>query len=165
MTDAPDKGAFKAALAAFAGPCSVVAAGRPGERTGLIVTSCVSPSSDPPLLLCAIGAGASALPVIEREGCFGWSVLGEGHEAVAKRVAGFGGIKGEARFEGADWVTATTGAPLLADAVASFDCTVEEIAPREGFAMLLGRVRAIRTESASGALLWHRGGWRPLTEA
>jgi flavin reductase (DIM6/NTAB) family NADH-FMN oxidoreductase RutF len=165
MTDAPDKGAFKAALAAFAGPCSVVAAGRPGERTGLIVTSCVSPSSDPPLLLCAIGSGASALPVIAAEGCFGWSVLGPTQEEVAKRIAGFGGIKGEARFEGADWVTAVTGAPLLADAVASFDCSVEEIAPREGFAMLLGQVRAIRTGGATGALLWHRGAWRPLAEA
>lgn len=164
MTDRPDKAAFRVALAAFAGPCSVVAAGRPGERTGLIVTSCVSPSSDPPLLLCAIGAGASALPVIEAEGCFGWSVLGAAHEEVAKRIAGFGGIKGEARFEGTDWVTATTGAPLLADAVAAFDCTVEELIPREGFSMLLGRVRAIRTGDAPGVLLWHRGAWRPLAD-
>ncbi|TNC73326.1 flavin reductase family protein [Rubellimicrobium roseum] len=161
MTDGPDKAAFRAALAAFAGPCSVVAAGRPGERTGLIVTSCVSPSADPPLLLAAISARASTLAAIEREGCFGWSVLGEAHEAVARRLAGFGGIKGEARFEGADWAALETGAPLLADAPATFDCTLEDLIPREGYTVVLGRVRALRI-GHGGALLWHRGGWRPL---
>jgi flavin reductase (DIM6/NTAB) family NADH-FMN oxidoreductase RutF len=163
MTEGPHKAAFRQALAAFAGPCSAIAAGRPGERTGLIVTSCVSPSADPPLLLAAISSGASTLAAIEREGCFGWSVLGEAHEAVARRFAGFGGVKGEARFEGAEWEALETGAPLLKDAPAAFDCRLEEMIPRGGFSLVLGRVVALRVGEATGALLWHRGAWRPLS--
>lgn len=154
---------LRAALAQFAGNGAIITAGRGEDRTGLFCTSVVAPTQDPPRYLACIGAAASTLPAIERHGCFGVNSLTPAHEGLARRFAGFGGVKGAARYEGAEWVTLTTGAPILADAAAALDCALEEVIRRDGYAIVIGRVRAVRVTAGAGGLVWWQGGFRPLT--
>lgn len=154
---------FRDAMRAFVGNCSVLTVGEGDEASGLVVTSVVSPSSDPPLLLACIGSTASSLPLLRRHGWFGWSSLGAAHQAVAERFSGFGGVKGAARYAGAEWEIAETGARLLRGAPVAFDCTVEELIDRDSHTILIGRVRSIRSTAGAGALIWWQNGFRPLT--
>jgi flavin reductase (DIM6/NTAB) family NADH-FMN oxidoreductase RutF len=160
--DEPDAKAFRDAMRAFVGNCSVITVGDGDAASGLVVTSTISVSSDPPLLLACVNRAASSHPLLVREGRFGWSSLGAAHQAVAERFSGFGGVKGPDRYAGADWETAVTGARLLKGAPAAFDCTVEELIDRDAYSIFIGRVRAIRTTPGAGALIYWNGGFRAL---
>ncbi len=154
-----DPAAFRDATRGFAGCVSVLTAAHGGARAGLIVMSTLSLSADPPRLLACVNPGGGAWPLIERSRAFGWSMLAADQIAVAER---FARAKGEARFEGADWETGATGAPLLAGAAATYACTVDEILPRGPQAILIGLVQAVAVRPDAGAVLWWQGGFRQL---
>jgi flavin reductase (DIM6/NTAB) family NADH-FMN oxidoreductase RutF len=146
------------------GNCSILTVGAGEEASGLVVTSAISLSADPPLLLACVNRTASAHPLLVKYGCFGWSSLGSAHQGVAERFSGFGGVKGAARYDGADWETAITGARLLHGAPAAFDCTVEEMIDRATHSIVIGRVRAVRTTPGAGALVYWNGTYRTLSD-
>jgi flavin reductase (DIM6/NTAB) family NADH-FMN oxidoreductase RutF len=164
MTEGPTGKDFRDAMRAFVGNCSVLTVGDGDDASGLVVTSAISLSADPPLLLACVNRTASAHPLLVKYGRFGWSSLGAEHQAVAERFSGFGGVKGAARYEGAEWETVVTGARLLKGAAAAFDCTVEEMIDRATHTILIGRVRAIRMTPGAGALVYWNGGYRALAE-
>ena len=161
MTE-PDGKAFRDAMRGFMGHCSLITVGEGEEATGLVVTSATSLSAEPPLLLACVNRSASSHPLFARYGHFGWSALGAAHQPVAERFSGFGGVRGPARYEGAEWETAVTGARLLKGAPAAFDCVLEEMIDRATHSILIGRVRAIRTTAGAGALLYWNGAYRVL---
>ena len=81
---------------------------------------------------------------------------------LADRFAGRSGVKGAARFEGADWMTLVTGAPLLGDALAAIDCEVEEVLERHTHAIVIGRVAAVRRNDGDPALVHWRSKFQRL---
>jgi hypothetical protein len=95
---------FRVAMRHLVGGASVITAGRGKEITGMTVTSVSSLSVDPPTLIVSINRDSSSWPLIKR---FGY---------VAERFTGKGGLKGAARFAGAQWFTRASGVPLLAGA-------------------------------------------------
>ena len=50
------------------------------------------------------------------------------------------------------WVTLATGAPVLADALAAFDCLIEEVIERHSHAIVLGAVVSLKEGSDEPAL-------------
>jgi len=163
MTE-PSPKDFRDAMRALVGHCSVITVGDGEWASGLVVTSAISLSAEPPLLLACVNRSSSSAPLLQEFGRFGWSSLGAAHQAVAERFSGFGGIRGAARYEGAEWETAVTGARLLKGAPSAFDCTVEEMIERATHFILIGRVRAIRTTPGAGALVYWNGAYRTLLD-
>ncbi len=160
----PSPKAFRDAMRAFVGNVSVLTVGDADQSSGLVVTSAISLSAEPPLLLACVNLSSSSLPLLKSYGRFGWSSLGAAHQPVAERFSGFGGVQGAARYDGADWDTAVTGARLLRGAPTAFDCTVDEMIDRATHTILIGRVRAIRTTPGAGALAYWGGKYRVLTD-
>ncbi len=163
MTE-PTPAEFRSAMRAMVGNCSIITVGEGTRASGLVVTSAISLSAEPPLLLACINRSSSTHPLLGEAGCFGLSSLGAGHRAVAERFSGMAGVHGAARYEGADWDTAVTGARLLRGAPAAFDCTVEEMIDRATHTILIGRIRAIRSTPGAGALAYWHGTYRPIAE-
>ena len=93
---------------------------------------------------------------------FSISLLAARHEALAHRFSGHGGAHGARRFDGAEWITLSTGAPVLADAVAAFDCLVEEVIERHSHAIVLGAVVSLAEGGDEPALTHRRGGYASL---
>ena len=162
MSDQPDAQTFRQAMRAFVGNCSVLTVGAGDQATGLVVTSGISLSADPPLILACVNRTSSSWPLFSPGAVFGWSSLGAGHQAVAERFSGFGGVKGPARYEGATWET-VNGARLLVGAATAFACTVEEMIDRATHSIVIGQVRAIRTTPDAGALIYWNGQYRSLS--
>lgn len=155
--------AFRAAMRKLAGAVSVLTVGQGEERTGLTATSVSSLSVEPPTLLICVNRGASSFAPLLKERAFAINVLRPHHEDVADRFAGKGGLKGPARYQGADWTRLATGAPVLADALAAFDCELEDAIERHSHVIVIGRVLASRiTESAEPLLYW-AGTYRGLS--
>jgi flavin reductase (DIM6/NTAB) family NADH-FMN oxidoreductase RutF len=162
-----DATTFRKAMRHLVGAVSIVTAGRPGDRTGMTATSVSSLSADSSTLIVCVNLSSSTWPILRRERCFGVNVLASEHEPVADRFTGRNGERGEARFVDARWLTLATGAPLLADALVSLDCLVEEVIERHSHAIVVGCVRAFRASEAGGALVYWRGAYEALgwTEA
>ena len=154
---------FKSAMRGLAGACSLITAGQGDASTGLVVTSGVSLTADPPMVLACINRNASSWPQLQSTGVFGWSALGAAHQAVAERFSGVGGLRGAARYQGATWTLTPGGVRLLADAPLAFDCAVEEMLDRGTHSILIGRVRGILTTPGQGGLIYWNGTYRPLT--
>jgi len=143
---------LKAALRTLGGGVSIITAGEGEARTGATVTSATALSVEPARMLVSLNRTSSTWPVVQRYGHLGINVIGPGHEALANQFAGRGGLRGAERYHGADWTTAASGAPLLADAVAAIDCTVEEAIERHSHVLVIGKVLAIRIGSGRSLL-------------
>ena len=150
---------FKSAMRGLAGGVSIITVGRGRDVTGMTVTSVTSLSVEPPTLIVSVNRSSSSWPMLRRYGSFGVNILGADQLDVAERFSGKGGLKGADRFNGADWVVGTSGAPLLVGALAAIDCEVEEIIERHSHAIVIGRVRQVLNETARPALVYWDGGY------
>ncbi|MBB1091575.1 flavin reductase family protein [Rhodopseudomonas palustris] len=150
---------FKAAMRHLAGGVSIVSSGQGDDRNGLTVTSVSSLSAEPPSLIVCINRDCSILPVLRDQGNFGVNILGGGHRELADRFAGRHGIRGAQRYDSGDWIELVTGAPLLADALAAIDCTVDSIIDWNSHALVIGRVEAVHFHDGPQALVYWRGGY------
>jgi flavin reductase (DIM6/NTAB) family NADH-FMN oxidoreductase RutF len=149
--------AFRLAMREFASGVALITTGRGEWRAGCTATSLCSLSLDPPTLIVCVALASSTLPLIRAHENFGVSILASTEVALADRFAGRTGVKGAARFTGADWETLVTGAPLLRDALCQVDCIVDETLERHTHAVLIGRVAAVRRGAAAPALVHRRG--------
>jgi flavin reductase (DIM6/NTAB) family NADH-FMN oxidoreductase RutF len=155
---------FRDGMRGYVGNCSIITVGSGDQANGLVLTSAISLSADPPLLLACINRSSSSWAALRESSCFGWSSLGARHQTLAERFSGFGGVKGAEKFDGAHWVTSVTGAQLLADAPTAFDCTIDEMIDRATHSILIGRVRATRRTPNAGALLYWNGKYLSLND-
>lgn len=151
-------GELKAAMRQLAGGVSVVTAGFDEGRTGATVTSATALSVEPPTIIVNINRGSSVWSAISRHNHFCVNVLSSGHQSIADRFAGKGGIKGVERYADAEWYALESGALALAGALASVDCAVEDVIERHTHAIVIGRVLKIVTGSGE-PLLYHNGGY------
>jgi flavin reductase (DIM6/NTAB) family NADH-FMN oxidoreductase RutF len=148
---------FRGAMRQLTGGVSVITAGWGKDISGMTVTSVSSLSVEPPALIVSINREASSWPLIRRHGFFGVSILNAGQLEIAERFTGKGGLKGAARFAGADWFTRASGVPLLSGALAAVDCEVEEVVERHSHAILIGRVLDLQLSPRTAALAYWQG--------
>lgn len=162
MTAPPDSKAFRDAMRAFVGNCSILTVGSGDQATGLVVTSGISLSAEPPLILACVNRSSSSWPHFSLGAVFGWSSLGAAHQAVAERFSGFGGVKGPARYDGAEWESTDIGARLLVGAPTAFACIVEEMIEQSTHSIIIGRIHDIRRTHDAGALVYWNGQYQAL---
>lgn len=161
LTDLVQPVELKAAMRQLAGGVSVVTAGRGELRSGATVTSATALSMEPPTIIVNINRSSSVWPIISRHNHFCVNVLSVDQQHIADRFAGKDGLKGAARYDGAEWFELESGALALAGALASVDCAVEDVIERHTHAIIIGRALKI-VSSAGEPLVYHNGGYRPL---
>lgn len=151
----PDPASFRMVLGHFATGVTVVTA-FDAEPVGLAVNAVTSVSLDPPLVLFCAANDSSTWPRVARAGTFAINVLSEHQEDVCRVFA----QPGADRFTRVGWnPTGGTGSPLLHDALAYVDCTVEATHPGGDHTICVGRVVGLGVLSDDGPLLFYRGGY------
>jgi flavin reductase (DIM6/NTAB) family NADH-FMN oxidoreductase RutF len=148
---------FRGAMRQLTGGVSVITAGRGKDISGMTVTSVSSLSVEPAALIVSINREASSWPLVQRHGFFGVNILASDQIDIAERFTGKGGLKGAARFAGAEWVTRASGVPLLVGALAAIDCEVEDVIERHSHAIVIGRVLDLQLSSRTAALAYWQG--------
>jgi flavin reductase (DIM6/NTAB) family NADH-FMN oxidoreductase RutF len=148
---------FRGAMRRLAGGVSVITVGQGNDITGMTVTSVSSLSADPPTLIVSINRESSSWPLLKRHGFFGVNILTADQIDIAERFSGKDGLKGAARFAGAQWITRVSGVPLLAGALSAIDCEVEDIVERHSHAIVIGRVLDMQLSSRGTALAYWQG--------
>ena len=154
--------AFRNSLGLFAtGVCVVTALTPEGEPIGLTINSFSSVSLNPPLILWSLDRGSDTMPVFDAAASFTVNVLGDDAQEMSQRLS----RKGQHRLHDGEWTPGATGAPVLAAAIAHFDCV--ETARYDGgdHVILVGEVKAHAHKDGAHPLLYYRGRYRELAPA
>lgn len=148
---------FRDALSRFASGVTLVTS-KAGDKThGMTVSAFCPVSLDPPVVSVAIGKAQTINPLLEGpDTCFAVNILAEDQQDLSDR---FAFKKDESRFLFGDWTVAETGAPVLQDAVAWFDCTVIGRHEVGTHTIYLGSVVAVAVPrpDEKPLLYWNRG--------
>lgn len=142
----------------------VSAIGTDGAPVGLTIGSFSSVSLEPPLVAFYPMRTSNTFKEIRAAGAFAVNVLGSNHDYYCRA---FSRDRSE-RFSGIDWEPRAIGAPILANAAAWIDCTVERIEEAGDHYWVLGRVRALDIGTGAEPLVFFKGGFgapRDLSEA
>jgi flavin reductase (DIM6/NTAB) family NADH-FMN oxidoreductase RutF len=159
-----DAKTYRNAMKQQAGAVAIIATGTNDERTGMTATAVCSLSDDPPMLLICVNKSASPHALIKNTGSFSVNFLSTQQEEVAACFAGMTGLKSKARFAYGKWTTLETGAPVLMDALASFDCELINEHQYSTHSIFIGAVKSVQTVVDAGSLLYFRGKFTGLVE-
>jgi flavin reductase (DIM6/NTAB) family NADH-FMN oxidoreductase RutF len=133
---------------------TIVTAGSRGRRCGFTATAVCSVAAEPPHLLVCANRAMQTHEIIEATGHFAVNLLHAGDAALADRFGGRTGIEGEERFFGRRWTTFVSGAPVLTDACAVFDCVLVERLAVATHDVMVGRVLEVRRSGDETALVY-----------
>ena len=154
-----DPRTLRDALGSFAtGVTVVTCVDGDGNPAGLTVNSFTSVSLDPPLLLVCIAKRAGSAAALRAAEHFAVNVLQTGQQPASIRFA----TRDEDRFGATPWSTGETGAPLLMDSLAVFECERHAIYDGGDHDILLGKVIRASFDPTLDPLLYFRGKYRRL---
>jgi flavin reductase (DIM6/NTAB) family NADH-FMN oxidoreductase RutF len=145
--------AIKRSIGQFANSVTVVTNAFEGKRFGFMSTAVACIAFDVPAFLITVNRTGSSRDPIDRSRIFAVNLLRDDQREIADRFAGFGGHKGENRFYGATWTSLTTGAPVLADALAAFDCRVTEAKEYGSQTLFFGQIVDVAPPGSGAAPL------------
>lgn len=156
--------AFRDAMALFpTGVTLVTVRGPDGEDQAITANSVTSVSLDPLLLLVCVEHASRLHDVVLAAGRFGVSMLGVGGEPISRKLARRGhdtdgALAGVPHHRGPH-----TGALLLDDALATFECVTTAAHPGGDHTVLIAEVLAVEMPRPEAEpLVWHRARYTAL---
>ena len=148
---------FRLALRHFPAGVTIVTIKTGEHKHGLTVSAFASVSADPPMIMVIIENRHKAYSMLqEPDAVFAVNILGEEQFELSNR---FAWVKDEDRFAMGNWTKATTGAPVLEDALAWLDCRIHARYPAGSHTIYVGEVAAssVPVEEAPPLVYWNRG--------
>lgn len=153
----PDPTLLRRAYGAFATGVTVVTVGGPTPH-GMTANSFTTVSLDPPLVLVCVGRDAIMHGSLSEAGRFAVSVLTSRQEPVARYFADRRRPLGREQFDVVDWVPGErTGAPLIAGALAHFECDLWRAYDGGDHTIFIGALLALDRRAEEDALLFLGG--------
>lgn len=145
---------LREALSHWASGVAVLAASDGDEIDAITLTGFSALSLDPPLVMAAIGAHASILPMLREERRFVVSILTMEQRAAAGTVA--------QRLPGMDAIFTDVTDPSVVDALVTLDCTLWEEYDGGDHQIVIGRVERTSLGPEVDPLLYYRREYRGL---
>jgi 3-hydroxy-9,10-secoandrosta-1,3,5(10)-triene-9,17-dione monooxygenase reductase component len=151
----PDPSTLRTVGGHFATGVTVVTALEGDTPVGMACNSFTTVSLDPPLVLFCAMTSSTTWPRMANATGFAINVLGEDDEALCRTFA----AKDVDRFAAVTHHRGATGAPILADALAYFDCRPEAQYDAGDHVIVVLRVVELGYASEGKPLLFYRGGY------
>ena len=134
-----------------------------GEMHGMTVSSFTSISLIPPLILVSLELNSRTYELVRQSGVFAVTILADYQEEISDRFAGRETERLN-RFEGLETFTLATGAPLLANGLACFDCLVVSEYEAGDHMIFIGDVIAAQTGQEHPPLIYYDRDYRELCD-
>lgn len=164
MTGGVDRSTFRTAMSRLGAAVSVVTSDGQAGLCGTTVTAVSSVTDTPATLLVCVNRQAWANRVIRENGTLCVNVLSGEDVATANLFAGMTGVAMPDRFAGLDHHRLATGAPVLAGALAAFDCRVQEVIEAGTHSIILAQVEDIEIGPGDAALIYFQRRYATLRE-
>ncbi len=137
VTDTINTKAFRQALGKFATGVTVITTREAdGTPRGFTANSFSSVSLDPPLILVCIARSAASCDVFCDAKHFAVNILGDDQKEIANLFA----TQRPDKFSAAGWRGSNSGAPLLENSLAWFNCSQTNVVEAGDHVILVGRV-------------------------
>lgn len=146
------KASFRDGMAKLCAAVNIVTTNGPAGPSGFTATAVTSVTDEPPTLLVCVNRNASAHEIVTANGVLAVNTLAPHHVRLSNL---FGGKTPTAeRFAAATWLAGETGAPLLEDALVSFDCRIAASHDVGTHTILICEVAAISGEHGPAGLTY-----------
>ena len=140
---------------------TVVSARHGDLRHGMTVSAFISVSLTPPLVLISLEKAARTHDLVDQSGSFGVSILSSQQQGISDRFAGRFSEDSD-RFEGLGTHKLVTGAPLLKEFLACFDCKVVSRVTLGTHTVFIGEVLAVEIDEGLQPLVYYNQDYQRL---
>lgn len=155
---------FRKVMGRFATGVTIVTGRAGNEAHGMTVNAFSSISLAPATVLVSLSKGARTEKLVHSAGAFAVNILAAGQADLSDRFAGRHKDKEDDRFQGFEWTTAVTGAPIFKGVLAYLDCRLRKTFDGGDHSIYLGEVVAARADDATAPLLFFQSRYRALLE-
>ncbi|MET3599332.1 flavin reductase [Martelella mangrovi] len=153
---------YRDAMARYAGHVQIITTAHGGAMRGVTATACCSVSDAPPTVLACVNRLKQQNAIFLESGNFALNTLGARHKALADAFSGLGNLSTDERFAMGEWHFEGSGAPVLQNALASFDCRLIEAKEMSTHWILLGEVVGVGLGTQDEALMYYQRNYRAL---
>jgi cob(II)yrinic acid a,c-diamide reductase len=157
-----DPALYRDAMSRYAGHVQLVTTALGNERRGVTITAACSVSDNPATVLVCLNNSNPKNEIFFSSGIFALNSLAAHHQDLADAFSGKAPLTVDERFASGTFDTLATGAPVLADALAIFDCRIIETMQGSTHNILFGEVMALRFGEPSPPLLYMNRGYHTL---
>lgn len=153
---------FKNAMSSLTSAVNVVTTMGASGRHGFTASAVCSVTDTPPtLLVCMNKASRSHANFVENK-ILTVNVLGAQHEQLSNAFASK--LSSDERFALGNWTELETGAPVLTDALVSFDCEIEQIQEVGTHTIFICPIVAIQKNEEDQALVYFNRAYHQVGE-
>ena len=150
---------FKHCMGLWASGVTVVTSRDAEHIHGMTVSDFTGASLSPPLAVILCNRDSITTGMIARGKCFGVNILSAGQQEISNR---FASKKFEhVRFEGIEYDSDETGAPLIKGAIANLDCKLVATHEAGDHLIYVGRIESVRLDGGEPLVYWG-GAYRSL---
>ena len=157
-----DQAQFREAMSQLGAAVHVVTTAGAGGTGGVTATAVVSVSDNPATLLVCLNRRSQVAPIVDANRVLCVNTLRAGSDTIADVFAGRTKCSMADRFNSGTWSELATGAPLLTDAVVSFDCRVIEIKAVATHNVVFAGVVAVKLGRPGPALVYHERAYKQV---
>jgi flavin reductase (DIM6/NTAB) family NADH-FMN oxidoreductase RutF len=153
-----DKSEFCRTCAKFpTGVTVVTVLDRDGSPHGMTASSFTSVSLDPPLVLVCVDHRSNVLEHLRQCDHLAINVLNETQQELSIRFA----RRGEDRFDRIEWYPGQNDVPLIAGAIASFECAIHRMVDAGDHTIFIAEVLDVRYREGR-PLVYYGSGYHKL---
>ena len=146
----------------FASGVTIMTTTAAGRMHGMTVSAFASQSLDPLLILVSVERSTIMHQLVTESRAFAINILDDRGEATARFFADNARLKGPEFNEGA-YHLGVTGSPILEEATAHLEATVDHTLDAGDHTVMVGRVVALKVVRADAApLIYYRSRYRSL---
>jgi flavin reductase (DIM6/NTAB) family NADH-FMN oxidoreductase RutF len=145
----------------FASGVTIMTTTAAGRMHGMTVSAFASQSLDPLLILVSVERSTTMYRLVMESGAFAINILGEQGESTARFFADNARLDGPEFNEGA-YHLGVSGAPILEEATAYLEATLDRTLEAGDHTIMVGRVVALQVVGDTAPLIYYRSGYRGL---
>ncbi|MCT8088174.1 flavin reductase [Acinetobacter kookii] len=150
MIEATD---FRNAMSLLTTAVNVITTEGVAGMHGFTASAVCSVTDTPPTLLVCMNQSSRSHAHFIQNKILSVNVLGAQHENLSNAFAS-SKFSSEERFKLGSWTTLETGSPVLKDALASFDCEIEQIQQMGTHSIFICKVVAIQQSQQEESLVY-----------
>lgn len=153
---------FRNAMSLLTGAVNVVTTAGKSGRHGFTASAVCSVTDTPPTLLVCMNRASSSHDHFIDNKILTVNVLGSHHQEISKVFSSR--MSPEERFEHGNWIELETGAPVLEDALVSFDCEIDQIQEIGTHTIFICRIVAIQQSQHNQGLVYFNRAYHNVGE-
>jgi flavin reductase len=150
-----DKFTYREAMSRLGAAVNIITTHGAEGDVGFTASAVCSVTDDPPTLLVCMNRSSKSNPAFLAAKILCVNVLAHEHQELSAPFASVGELPMAERFGLAKWLRLATGSPVLENAAAAFDCTIDQIHQVGTHSVFFCSVKAIHLGPATAGLIYH----------